>query len=578
MSRTLCDELLDLLHGVCVTQIFGITGDALNPFVDAIRRDGRFEWITVRHEEVGAFAASAQAKLSGKLGVCCGTVGPGGLHLVNGLYDARRDYAPVLAITGQVAEAEIGNQYHQEVDLVSVFQDVCVFNQAVRSPAQFVRVAQQAIQAALDKGGPAHLTIPVDIIGAKLPNLDAKRSIFRTSKVSTPTDEALNAAVSALDKAKSVTILAGAGCAGASAALIDVAERLQAPITHALRGTDIVPYDHPLWIGGIGHLGTKQGNDALDSCEALLMVGTDFPYRAFLPNGIDIVQIDVRPENIGRRCPVTHALVGDANATLSRMAERLAPKSDTTFLTSIQAARERWDEKMDAKAAIERSSDVIHPQAIARLAGNLANDDAIFVADVGTVTVWAARQLRLRRGQRLIGCFNHGSLGVGLPAAMGAQSLDRDRQVIAFCGDGGFAMLMADFVTAVRYDLPVIIIVFNNEKFAFVELEMQAAGYPRFATDLVNPNFANFATDCGGHGERIEKPDEIEPALKRAFASRKPYLIDAAVNPDELVLPPENSTVRRGRLRHGESQRTLDRTWTRLTRRRLWTINRCHCI
>lgn len=539
MSRTLCEELLDLLHDVCVKQIFGITGDALNPFVDAIRRDGRFEWITVRHEEAGAFAASAQAKLSGQLAVCCGTVGPGGLHLINGLYDARREYAPILAITGQVDQAEIGNDYHQAVDLVSVFQDVCVYNEAVRSPAQFQRLAQQAIQAALDLGGPAHLTIPVDIIGSKLPDSGDKRRIFRLVKALTPTEDALASAVDALNGADKVTILAGAGCEGAAAELLQVAETLQAPITHALRGTDLIDYDHPYWVGGVGHLGTRQGNDALDHCDALLMVGTDFPYRAFLPNDIDIVQIDVRRQNIGRRCAVTHPLVGDARATLEALSARLTAKADDSFLRSIQKGRSEWDEKMDRKAALDRSPDVIHPQAIARLAGNLANDDAIFVADVGTVTVWAARQLRLRKEQRLIGCFNHGSLGVGLPAAMGAQSLDRDRQVIAFCGDGGFAMLMADFVTAVRYDLPVIIIVFNNEKFAFVELEMQATGYPRFATDLVNPNFANFATDCGGHGERIEKPDEIEPALKRAFASRKPYLIDAAVNPDELVLPPK---------------------------------------
>ena len=539
MSRTLCEELLNLLHDVCVKQIFGITGDALNPFVDAIRRDQRFEWITVRHEEAGAFAASAQAKLTGQLAVCCGTVGPGGLHLINGLYDARREYAPVLAITGQVEEAEIGNDYHQAVDLVSVFQEVCVYNEAVRSPAQFQRLAQQAIQAALDLGGPAHLTIPVDIIGRKLPDAGEKRRIFRMVKELTPTEDALTSAVEALDDARKVTILAGAGCADATTELLQVAEILKAPVTHTLRGTDLIDYDHPYRVGGVGHLGTRQGIEALDGCDALLMVGTDFPYRAFLPQGIEIVQIDIRRQNIGRRCAVTHPLVGDARATLEALAERLTPKSDDKFLQSIQKSRAAWDEKMDRHAALDRSVDMIHPQAIVRKAAELADDDAIFVADVGTVTVWSARQLRLRGDQRLIGCFNHGSLGAGLPAAMGAQSLDRDRQVVAFCGDGGFGMLLADFITAVRYDLPVVIIVFNNQKFAFVELEMQAAGYPRFATDLTNPHFANFAADCGGLGERIEAPHEIVPALKRAFASRKAYLIDAAVNPDELVMPPK---------------------------------------
>lgn len=538
MPHTLCDELLDLLHDVSVNHIFGVTGDALNPFVDAIRRDGRFEWITVRHEEAGAFAAASQAKLTGKLGVCAGTVGPGGLHLLNGLYDAKKEYAPVLAITGQVAEAEYGNNYHQEVNLKSVFDDVTVFNQIVRSPDQFQRLAQQAIQAALDHGGVAHLNIPVDIIGQPLPEDGDRRPIYDYHREQIPSDEALDAAADALNGARRVTLLAGAGCLGARDELLQVAERLNAPITHSLRGTDVMEYEHPSWVGGIGHLGTPQGNDALEKCDALLMVGSDFPYRAYLPDGVDIVQIDIRSSNIGRRCSVNHALLGDARPTLERLATRLHHRTDCRFLESIQKKRRKWDQRMAEKSDIRRSENMIHPQSIVRLAGELARDDAVFIADVGTVTVWAARLLRLREQQRLLGCFNHGSLGGAMPAAMGIQSIDRKRQVIAFCGDGGFGMLMADFITAVKYNLPVIIIIFNNEKFAFVELEMQAAGYPGYATELSNPDYARYAEICGGQGVRITRPEELQPALEQAMASNQAFIIDAAVNPDELVFPP----------------------------------------
>jgi pyruvate dehydrogenase (quinone) len=538
MSHTLCDELLELLHGICVKRIFGITGDALNPFVDAIRRDGRFEWITVRHEEAGAFAASAQAKLTGRLAVCAGTVGPGGLHLLNGLYDAKKEYAPVLAITGQVPESEYGNNYHQEVNLEAVFNDVCVYNQVVRSADQFRRLAQQAIQTALNEGGVAHLNIPVDIISRPLPDDGGRRRMFYPRHEITPSDETLDDAAAVLNRSGKVTILAGAGCADAQRELLDTARLLQAPITHALRGTDILPYTEPHRIGGIGHLGTPQGNEALAACDALLMVGTDFPYRAYLPDNADIIQIDVRSSNIGRRCAVDHALVGHARPTLQALARRLQQKDDKSFLSGLQARRGKWDQHMDRKADIRRSKDVIHPQSVMRMAGDLANDDAVFVSDVGTVTVWAARQLRLRQGQRLLGCFNHGSLGGCMPAAMGIQSIDTERQVIAVCGDGGFGMTMADFITAVKYDLPIIVIIFNNSKFSFVELEMQAAGYPRYATELTNPDFAKYADICGGEGVRITRPDEVRPAIERALASRKPFLIDAIVNPDELVMPP----------------------------------------
>ena len=539
MSKTICEDLLELLGGVCVRDIFGVTGDALNPFVDAIRRDGRFRWITVRHEEAGAFAAAAQAKMTGKLAVCCGTVGPGALHLLNGLYDAKRDRAPVLAITGQVPENEYGTSYFQEVDLETVFSDACVFNQTVRSPDQFQRLAQQAVQTAIDKRGVAHLSIPVDIIGQKVPNDDIKREIFVDHSARVPSADAVNEAARALSAATRVTVLIGDGARGAEDEVLATAEKLKAPIVNTLKGSDVLAFDNPYRVGGIGHLGTPQGLEALDNCDALLVVGADFPYRAFLPKGIDIVQIDINASHIGRRCAVTHPLVGDSKVTLAALAESLETKTQGTFLSKIQRKSDAWTKKLDRWSDPKRSKDIIHPQSLIRQAGEMANDNALFVADVGTVTVWAARHLRIRQGQRLFGSFNHGSLGVGLPGAMGLQTIDRERQVVALCGDGAFGMLMTDFITAVKYDLPLTAIVLNNEKFGFVELEMQATGYPRYATDLTNPDFAKFAENCGGIGIRIDSPDQVADALRTGLSSRKPVVIDAVVNPDELVLPPK---------------------------------------
>ncbi len=534
---TVCEALLDILAEAGVREIFGITGDALNSLVDAIRRDDRFEWVTVRHEESGAFAAAAQAKLTGRLAVCAGTVGPGALHLLNGLYDAKRDYAPVLAITGQVPESEYGSSYFQEVDLERVFGDVADFNQTVRTTEQFQRQAHAAVQSALEHRGVSHLSIPVDIIGQKLPRSNFRGALVVAEGTEVPAASAeIESARAAIDSAKKPLILIGDGAHGARDSVIALAERIQAPIVNSLKGADVVPYDHPLRIGGIGHLGTPQGLSALDNCDLLLMAGCDFPYRTFLPKGIDILQIDISAEHIGRRCAVTHPLVGHVKPTLEALAHSVAVVKKRSFVTDINKRRVRWDVRMDKKAAIDRD-DVLHPQSVVRSITERADDDAVFVIDVGTATVWAGRHIRFRGDQRMFGSFNHGSLGVGLPAAIGLSLVDRKRQVIAICGDGGFAMLMQDFVTAVRYDLPIVVVVLNNARFGFVELEMQAHGYVRTATGLTNPDFVAFAEACGGVGLALHKPEELNGVIDKAFASNKPVLIDAHINPTELFAP-----------------------------------------
>ncbi|MBT8079134.1 MAG: hypothetical protein KJO31_11210 [Gammaproteobacteria bacterium] len=540
MAKNVCESLLETLAQVGVRQIFGMTGDALNPFLDAIRRDGRFEWIGVRHEETGAFAAAAQAKLTGNLAVCCGTVGPGAIHLINGLYDAKRDHAPVLAITGHVPLTEQGTHYFQEVNIRKLFDDVTVYNEFINTPAQLPRVAQQAVQTALTNGGVAHLSIPTDVIAQSVPPSQMEREIFVPEARMMPCPKELQRAADLLNAGGKITILAGDGCRGARDELLALAKTLNAPIVRTLRATDVVEYENPYWIGGIGMLGTPQGVAALDNCDTLLMLGSDFPYSVFLPKKKNIIQVDIKPQRIGRRCPVTVGIIGHIQPTLETLQPLLKNNENDRFLHGLQEQRRKWDVRMDSKAEPLRGKPGrIPPQAVTRIACDLADDDAVFVADVGLITGWAARHLRLHGRQRLLGSFNHGSLGVAVPAAMGAQLLDRDRQVIAMAGDGGFNMMMQDLVTATRYELPTVFIVFNNRKLGFVEVEMQASGFPKYGTSLRNPDYALIAEACGCDGMRVEDPEKLEGAIRMAYSTRRPCVLDIQVNPDELLFPPK---------------------------------------
>lgn len=534
----ICEVFLDVLAPISTCQFFGMTGDALNPLLDAIRRDDRFEWMGVRHEEAGAFAAAAQAKLTGRLGLCAGTTGPGALHLINGLYDAKRDRAPVLAITGHVPVSEIGSTYFQETNLKAIFEDICVYNEYIIDPKQLPRIVQQAAQTALTEGGVAHLSVPSDVINLDVPDSDLAREILIPKSTILPCPGELGKAAEVLNRGGKIAILAGDGCRGARETLLLLAQRLNAPIVRTLRATDVIEYQNPYWIGGIGMLGSPQGVAALDGCDTLLMLGTDFPYSVFLPSNATIIQVDLKPAHIGRRCAVEVGIVGHVRASMTELLPMLRQNRNTSFLAGLQSQREKWDRKMDAKASVSKAKS-IPPQAVTRLASDMADDDAVFVVDVGEVTAFAARHLRMRGTQRLLGSFNHGSLGVALPGAIGVQALDRDRQVIALAGDGAFGMMMQDFVTAVRYELPIVCIVYNNHKLGFVELEMQATGFPKYGTKLVNPNFAEYAGVCGADGIKVTDPRHLADALRTAFSARKPYIVDVEVNPDELILPPK---------------------------------------
>lgn len=538
MTKRVCEIILDVIAPVSTRQFFGMTGDTLNPLLDAIRRDGRFEWMGVRHEEAGAFAAGAQGKLTGKLGLCAGTTGPGALHLINGLYDAKRDRAPVLAITGHIPTSEQGSTYFQETNLKAIFEDICVYNQYVSSPNQMPRMIQQAVQMALTEGGVAHLSIPSDIINQEVPESDLYSDVLVSTPTIMPCPHELGKAAEVLNKGGKIAILAGDGCRGSRDELLELAQKLNAPIIRTLRGTDVMENSNPHWIGGLGMLGSPQGVDAIEDCDTLIMLGTDFPYGMFLPGNRNIIQVDVKAAHIGRRCAVTVGIIGHARPTIIELNKLVKPNTETAYLEKLQNRRAKWDKTMAKKSSLENRK-MVPPQALTRLASELATDDAVFVVDVGEVTAFAARHLHMRGKQRLLGSFNHGSLGVGMPGAMGAQALDRNRQVVALCGDGAFGMMMQDFVTAVRYELPLTCIVYNNEKLGFVELEMEATGFPKYGTKLVNPDFAAYAEACGGKGITVTKPEELEAAIKEAYASKMPYILDVKVNPNELIMPPK---------------------------------------
>lgn len=555
-KHTVAEELVIQLSNIGVKQIFGITGDALNAFTNAIRKHGTLEWFTVRHEETASFAAAAQAEITQELAVCAGTIGPGALHLVNGLYNAKRDQCPVLCITGQVPTPEADGPYFQEVDGDKAFDDICVFSVTLKSAEQMPRILQQAVNAAVTQRGVAHIAIPTDISLTEIEGA-APIKIFKPDLTPTPSDSEIDALANVINSAKNVSMLIGRGARDAKQQVVDLAERLSAPIAHSLKGTEAIDYMHPHSIGGIGHVGTPQGLAVMAKCDLLLMLGTDFPYSAFLPKDCKIVQIDLKTEHLGRRTHIDMGLTGDVGSTLDALLPKLNEKGNN-HLEDLQKKRNKWlDKTMKTYAPENVTKGPIHPQSVLLGVSELADDDAIICADIGETTVWLARYLKMHDDQRLLSSFNHGSLGVALPAAIGAQTLDRSRQVISISGDGGFGMLLADLVTAARYELPLVQIVLNNQKFGFVELEMEASGMPRYATDLINPDFAKVAEACGMEGVTVKEPSEFMPALQQALSSKKPILLDVFVNPTELIIPSEIDPITAFKFMQGKVREML---------------------
>ncbi|HXA39040.1 MAG TPA: ubiquinone-dependent pyruvate dehydrogenase [Phenylobacterium sp.] len=538
-KMTVADLLAQTLAKAGVKRVWGVTGDSLNGFNDSLRRLGDIDWLHVRHEEVAAFAAGAEAAVTGELAVCAGSCGPGNLHLINGLFDCHRSHVPVLAIAAQIPSSEVGLGYFQETHPQELFRECSHFVELVSNPAQTPEVLHRAMRSAIGRRGVAVLVIPGDVALAQAPaGAVAAWPALNMPRV-VPADDDLDRLAALLDAAKAVTLLCGSGCAGAHDEVIGLARALGAPVVHALRGKEHVEWDNPFDVGMTGLIGFSSGYHAMLSCDLLLMLGTDFPYRPFYPTGAKVAQVDRDPEALGKRVVLDLGVVGDVGETIHALSPRLKPKTDQGFLQSARKHYAKAREGLDDLAAPSAPGRPIHPQYLTRLVSELADDDAIFTADVGTPTVWAARYLAMNGRRRLIGSFNHGSMANALPQAIGAQAAFPGRQVVSLCGDGGFTMLMGDFISLTQLRLPVKVIVYDNGSLGFVAMEMKAAGFLDTGTELKNPDFAAMANAMGVRGVRVEQSADLAAALKDALAHPGPVLVDVVTARQELALPPK---------------------------------------
>jgi pyruvate dehydrogenase (quinone) len=535
MSQTVAEILVGALEQIGVKHVFGLIGDSLNPLADAVR-GSQIEWIGVRHEEGAALAAAGQAKLTGQLAVCAGTTGPGSTHLVAGLYEASRDHAPVLALSGDMPRRFQGTDYIQTTKPDLLFRDVALYTETINSPEQAPSVIHQAIAAAYAGRGVAHLTLPQDVIAAKAEGAMGSVATLRPRQEFSPSGEDIGEIVHRIDGAASVLVMCGGGCHGAADLLRGLSDRIKAPLIHSVKGKDIMPYDDPRWMGGIGMIGTKAVYNAVMHCDLLLMVGTDYPYSEFLPRKGTVIQIDERPQVLGRRAPTVLGVAGSIRPTLKLLLDQLAPKDGSRFFDKVTQERRKWDAMLDKQADLGRSADRIHPMAVARAVSDLAKPDAVFILDTGLNTLWSGNWIRQSGSQRIIGSFNNAAVGTALAQANGVQALDRTRQVIALCGDGGFNMLMCEFMTAVHHKLPVKVVIYNNSAFGLIRLEAESQGLAPFrpGIEFPNPDFADLARACGGHGFTAREPTELKAALREAFAIDGPAIIDAVVVSNEL--------------------------------------------
>jgi len=540
--KTVADQFAETLAAIGVERIYGVVGDSLNGITDALRRQGRVDWVHVRHEEVAAFAAGAEAHLTGSLAVCAGSCGPGNLHLINGLFDCHRNRVPVLAIAAHIPSPEIGSGYFQETHPEILFRECSHHCELVSSPAQMPRALEAAIRAAVGKRGVAVIVISGDTSLQQAVDAPAPRvgGLLPGPSLVRPADSELDRLAALLNAASRVTLLCGSGCAGAHGALLALGAKLKSPMVHALRGKEHVEWDNPYDVGMTGLIGFGSGYYAMRDCDALLMLGTDFPYRQFYPEGrVRMAQVDIRPENLGRRAPIELGLVGDVAATIQALLPRLDEKTDIAHLDDARSNYREARKDLDDLAHASSGGQLIHPQQVALALSELADDDAIFTCDVGLPTVWAARYLAMNGKRRLIGSFWHGSMANAMPQAIGAHAAYPDRQVISMSGDGGFTMLMGDFLTLAQVGLPVKVVVFNNGALGFIELEQKSTGFLDTGTELKNPNFAAMAQAAGVRGIRLERPGEVEAGITAALAHDGPVLVDAVVNRMELAMPPK---------------------------------------
>jgi pyruvate dehydrogenase (quinone) len=542
MTMTVADLLAETLKSAGVSRIWGVTGDSLNGLNDSLRRLGGIDWMHVRHEETAAFAAGAEAAITGELAVCAGSCGPGNLHLINGLFDCHRNRVPVLAIAAHIPSSEIGLGYFQETHPQELFRECSDYCELVSHPAQMPGVLARALNTAVGKGGVAVIVIPGDVALSPAPaGAVAEWRAPSRPRISPSENDVLNVA-DILNSAGKVTILAGSGCAGAHDAVLELAEALQAPVVHALRGKEHVEWDNPYDVGMTGLIGFSSGYHAMMNCDTLVILGADFPYRAFYPTKARIIQIDRDPAAIGKRVHVTQAVVGDVAETVAALAPHLDRERSTDFLQAARAHYAEARKGLDDLARPAPRGRPIHPQHLAEVVSRQAADDAIFTADVGTPTVWAARYLTMNGRRRLLGSFNHGSMANAMLQGIGAQAAAPGRQVVSLSGDGGFSMMMGDFISLTQLNLPLKVVVFNNGSLGFVAMEMKAAGFLDTGVDLQNPDFAAMAMAMGIRGIRVEDADELEAAVAEALAHDGPVLLDVVTAGQELIIPPRIKT------------------------------------
>jgi pyruvate dehydrogenase (quinone) len=539
---TVGEQFAATLAAAGIKRVYGIVGDSLNGLTDAIRRQERVQWLHVRHEEVAAFAAGAEAHLTGELAACAGSCGPGNLHLINGLFDCHRSRVPVLAIAAHIPTAEIGSGYFQETHPETLFKECSHYCELVSAAHQIPRVLEIAIREAVTKRGVSVVVIPGDValqtaVDALPPRAEALRP---SPPIVTPVPSEIERLASLLNEGRRITLLCGSGCAGAHEMLLAIGERLKAPMVHAMRGKEHVEWDNPYDVGMTGLIGFSSGYYAMLDCDVLLMLGTDFPYRQFYPSGsrVRIAQVDIRGENIGRRVPVDVGVIGDVRATLEALLPRLEQKRDDAHLEQARRHYKEARQALDELARGKSDRKLIHPQQIARVLNERAAPDAVFTCDVGLPTVWAARYIAMNGSRRLIGSFWHGSMANAMAQAIGAQSAFPGRQVLSLSGDGGFTMLMGDLISLVQLGLPVKVVVFNNGDLGFVDLEQKSTGFLDFGTELKNPSFATMAEAVGIHGIRLEDPADVEEGVATALAHKGPVVLDAVVNRMELAMPP----------------------------------------
>lgn len=538
MAKNVAEQLVDTLVKAGVKRIYAVTGDSLNEVNEAVRKNGKIQWIHVRHEETGVFAAAAEAQLHGNLACCAGSSGPGHVHLINGLYDAQRSGAPVLAIASTLPSNEFGTEYFQETNTIKLFEDCSYYNQIATTSTQFPRMLQGAIQAAISLRGVGVIGLPGDLTSKASSEGESSQLPFPTRQHVCPSPEEINELAELLNNAEKVTIFCGIGAKDAHAELVELSQKLNAPVAYSFKSKMEIQYGNPNEVGMTGLLGMPSGYYSMHQAEVLLLLGTDFPYEAFMPQNNTIVQVDIKASRLGRRARIKMGLCGDVKDTLSALLPLISQKANDSFLREQLAHYERVKNNLKSSAEVKGKDEKIHPEYVISAINKLALDDAIFTVDTGMTCVWGARYLQATGKRKMLGSFNHGSMANAMPQAIGAALAYPGRQVIALCGDGGLSMMLGDMATIVQYKLPIRLIVFNNRSLGMVKLEMGVAGLSDWQTDMFNPDFARVALSMGMAGYNVSKPDDVVPTLTKAFTTDGPVLVNIMTDPNALAMPP----------------------------------------